>query len=646
LEEHLHWIGRCTRSKLLRLVTAFILPLCAARVRAQETAKPIRIAVDLRDAAHRVFHARLEIPVHPGPLTLVYPEWIPGEHGPTGPITDLTGLRFSGAGQAIPWRRDDVDFFAFHLQIPTGVETLEVSLDFLPPSSGEGLSDSPSTSARLAVLSWNQVLLYPQGTKTDDLTFGPTLRVPAGWQYATALQRSGGSGEPIEFEPVSLTTLVDSPVLLGEYLRTFDLTPGQTPAHRLNVAADSPAATAISADELKFFKQLVAETGPLFGARHYRHYDFLLALSDFLDISGLEHHESSDDREHEGYLLDPDIFEAEADLLPHEFFHSWNGKYRRPAGLATPDYQAPMRDDLLWVYEGLTDYYGGVLTARGGYWSEGQYGEYLAYTAAGMDVRPGRAWRNLEDTAIAAPLLYDAPKEGAAWRRAVDFYEEGVLIWLEADTIIRRQTHGKRSLDDFCRKFHGEGNSAPRVVPYTSDDVVAALNDVTPYDWRGFFTDRLTSHGPGAPLGGITGSGWRLVFTDKPNAHQSAVEYLRRYFDARWTVGFVVYDPGSESDSKFRDVIPGTPAGLAGIPPGARLVSVNDRHWTPEILRQAIRASKESSQPIELLVDNDDFLQTYHLDYHGGERYPHLERDASVPDLLSDIVKARAAAGQ
>jgi predicted metalloprotease with PDZ domain len=620
-----------------------ILLLSATAVLGQ--GKPaVNLEVDLRDAAKRVYHSKMEFPVTAGPLTLVYPKWIPGEHAPNGPIVDVTGLRFRGNGKDISWRRDVVDLFAFHCEIPAGVTTLNVSLDYLLPSE-DGAAGTPSASAKLAVLPWNLVVLYPQGAKSDEVKFQASVRVPEGWKFATALQPATnvkGEDGRVEFETVSLTTLVDSPLLAGAYFRSYDLAPGdQKPEHRLNIAADSAAATTMTPEELLHMRQLVAETSALFGARHYRHYDFLLALTDHLQPNGLEHHESSDNRAPEKMWLDPDALESLMDLLPHEFFHSWNGKYRRPAGLATANYQEPMKDDLLWVYEGLTQYYGVMLAARSGFWTPPQLREALAVTAAYLNDWPGRTWRDLEDTAISSSLLYSARAGGASWRRAVDYYDESTLIWLEADTIVRRESKGQRSLDDFCKQFYASDDGIIRVVPYTQNDVVAAMNSVAPYDWKKFFDERIHSHGPGAPLGGLQNSGWKLEFNQVLNDHQRAKEDTDHVVDTSFSLGLSVHAPGGDEGSTVADVIPGSPAAKAGVAPGMRLLAVNGRRWSPEILREAIRAAKTTKDPIELLLENDDYFNNYAVDYHGGERYPHLETTRAA-DVLGEISKRRA----
>jgi predicted metalloprotease with PDZ domain len=618
---------------------SFVLP-----VTAQDASKPVRLSVDLREAAKHIFHAKLAFPVAAGSLTLVYPKWIPGEHSPVGPIVNLTGLSFRAGGKEIEWRRDDVDMFAFHCQVPSGVSELEVSLDYVSPSGPTAGRENPSATAQLAILNWYTVLLYPRGAKSDDLTYTVSLRVPAGWKYGTALPVATRSGEAIEFQPASLTTLVDSPVLTGAHVRSIDLSPGQKPEHHIHIAAESEAGLEITPQQVQQWRQLVAETGALFGARHYRHYDFLLTESDNVETDGVEHHESSDNRVPGHTFQDPNISDAMTDLLPHEFTHSWNGKYRRPAGLATLNYQEPMKGSLLWVYEGMTQYYGTMLSARIGSWTPERLRENLAWVAAYLNHRRGRMWRDLEDTAVAAQLLYGSPEEYRSWRRDTDYYDEGTLIWLEADTIIRHETKGKKSLDDFCRKFEGGENTEPKIVPYTFEDVVAALQEVAAYDWRTFFTQRVKSHVPDAPLGGLENSGWKLVYSESPNDSRSAGEIAMHLTDVQFSLGFLVRDSGGENGDEVIDVVPGSPAAQAGIAPGMKLVAVNGRKWSPDDLHAAIRQAKGSHEPIELLIENEDFFQTYPVDYHGGEQYPHLERITGKPDLLGEIAKMKAPA--
>ena len=638
---------RRSLSLSLLIAVAASLQLAAARASVEGTSPPeaafqtargslapITIAVDATEAPRKILHARLSIPASPGPLTLMYPKWIPGEHGPTGPITDLAGLKFSAAGKPIVWRRDDVEMYAFHLDVPAGASAIDVSLDFLLPASVSGFSSAASTTARLAVLSWNQVLLYPRGWGSDQLTYAASLRLPEGWKYGTALPVTEERGGAIKFKPVSLTTLVDSPVIAGSRFRSIKLTEGEGPSFEIDLVSDSAEALMMSADDIAHYKRLVKETDALFGARHYQHYHFLYTLSDYTAHFGLEHHESSDDRVHERTLLDPSLRTYNASLLPHEFVHSWNGKYRRPTELATPDYEQPMKGELLWVYEGLTEYLGDILTPRSGLWSAEEYRDNLARIAAYLDRYPGRAWRPLQDTTVAAQLLYNASSAWAASRRGVDFYDEGELIWLEADVIIRQKTNGARSLDDFCRRFHGGQSTPPMVKTYTFDDVVNTLNDVTPYDWRGFLTTRLNSTEPHAPMGGIIGAGWKLVYTDVQGDYLSAYDQVKKTADFSFSLGVLVGEDGT-----IVDVVPGTVGYQVGLGPGMKITSVNSRKYSLTILHEAVRAAKTSTEPIELQIENAEIGKPYKLDYHDGERFPHLERDPSRPDVLEKIIK-------
>jgi predicted metalloprotease with PDZ domain len=604
------------------------------------TPPTVTISVDATSAPRKIFHAKLNIPATAGDLTLYYPKWIPGEHAPDGPVIDLAGLKFTASGKTLKWRRDLLDGFTIHVDVPAGENEVNAELDFLSPATFEdGFTAGSSATDKMAVISWNQVLLYPKGWKSDDLTYIASLKLPAGWKYGTPLpiasaSLTGQNGDAqIVFQPTSLTTLVDSPVITGEFLRVVKLT--EDPLVEMDIAADSAAALNPSPEVWDHYKNLVEQANKLFGAHHYRDYHFLYSLSDHVAHFGLEHHESDDSRVDERGLVDDSLRKSEAGLLPHEYVHSWNGKYRRPADLATPDYQQPMQDDLLWVYEGLTNYLGTVLTARSGLLTPEEARDDLGMTAATLDHTPGREWRNLQDTADAAPQLYFSPRAWQSWRRGTDFYEEDTLNWLWADVIIRQQSKGKKTLDDFCHLFHGAPSTAPMVKTYTFDDVVNTLNQVVPYDWRGFWTERLTNHGPGAPLGGIEGSGWKLVYDDMPSEMERGGEG-RRFIDVAYSIGLDLREDGT-----ITDTVEGLPAAQAGIGPGMKLVAVNGRRYTAEVLRDALRAGKSDTAPLELLVENTDYFKTYKLDYHGGERYPHLVRDESKPDLLSEIYKAK-----
>jgi predicted metalloprotease with PDZ domain len=598
------------------------------------TAQTIRLHVDLTDAPRNIYHAHLQIPAHAGEMRLVFPKWIPGNHRPSGPIGALTGIHMQAAGHALAWQRDAVDMYEFHVSVPAGVDTLDVSLDAITKLDSAG-GGGPAASSNILDLNWNAVLLYPQGAKSDDVTFAPSVTLPAGWKFGTALPVARTTGDEVEFAPVSLTTLIDSPLIAGAHYRKIELTKaGDAPIHVMDVVADAEPDLAMTSQDVAAYQKLVAETGALFGARHYRQYHFLLTLSDQVGGHGLEHHASNDSVEAERALLDPDLHMLYADLVPHEFMHSWNGKYRRPAGLATPNYQEPMIGDLLWVYEGLTQYLGTVLAARSGLWTDEQYREALAGTAAALDHRAGRTWRPLEDTARSVQTLRMMGSQWQNWRRGLDYYPEGELIWLEVDAIIRQQTHGQRSLNDFCRKFHGGESGSPKVVPYTFDDVVGALNEVAPYDWAGLLRERVAATSTHAPLGGIEGGGWKLVYDDKPNLFTQAEEKLAKFGDFSYSLGFT-----ASEDGKLDDVIVGSPAYRSGLGPGMKLVAVNGRKWSPPVLRAALKSAQGSGQPMELLVENAQFFKTYSVAYHDGEKNPHLERVPERPDLLGYILK-------
>ncbi|MGB7601294.1 MAG: M61 family peptidase [Candidatus Sulfotelmatobacter sp.] len=603
------------------------------------TPPTVTIFVDATSAPRKIFHAKLKIPASAGDLTLYYPKWIPGEHAPDGPVIDLAGLKFFVGGKTLKWRRDLLDGFTIHVEVPAGESEVNAELDFLSPATFEsGFSAGSSATDKMAVISWNQVLLYPKGWKSDELTYVASLRLPANWKYGTALPIASTTAEngetQISFKPAPLNTLVDSPVITGEFLKVVKL--ADDPPTEMDVAADSAAALEPPPEVWDHYKNLVVQANKLFGAHHYRDYHFLFSLSDHVAHFGLEHHESDDSRVGERGLVDETARKLEASLLPHEYVHSWNGKYRRPADLTTPDYEQPMQDDLLWVYEGLTNYLGTVLTARSGLLTPEQARDDLSLTAAELDHTPGRTWRNLQDTADAAPQLYFAPEAWHSWRRGVDFYDEGTLDWLWADVIIRQQSKGSKSLDDFCHLFHGPPSTGPMVKTYTFDDVVNVLNQVVPYDWRGFWMERLTNHGPGAPLGGIEESGWKVAYDETQSELLRGAETDGHIATGAFSIGLDLRE-----DGVITDTIEGMPAALAGIGPGMKLVAVNGRQYTPEVLRDALKAGKTGTAPLELLVENTDYYKTYKIDYHGGERYPHLARDDSKPDLLTEIYKPK-----
>jgi len=605
---------------------ASILAMAASGALAEEA---ISVTVDATKTPQKLLHTHLVMPVKPGPLTLYYPKWIPGEHGPDGPIANLTGLKFEADGRTIPWTRDLLDVFTFHLEVPQGVSHLDVDFDYIEP-------DGLSATDKLLVLEWNEVVLYPADILAEKLTYDAKLVMPEGWKFGTSLPVENQAGNQVSFKPISLNLLVDSPVITGEFYRSIDLTPpGEPIHHEIDMAADSADDLNMSPENQKEMINLVAESAKLFGTRHYRDYHFLLALSDHVAHFGLEHHESNNSRLPERTLLLPSSGESLGGLLAHEFVHSWNGKFRRPADLTVPYYEQPMKTDLLWGYEGLTDYLGPMLAARSGLWTQEQYHEYLASIAAMLGPgRPGRTWRPLLDTAIAEPGLSFARDGGwMNWRRGTDYYDEGDLLWLEVATIIHRESGGRKSIDDFCQEFHGGPNHGPEVKTYTFDDLVKTLNALAPFDWVGFFHTRLTSTSAEAPVGGIENGGWKVVFDDKP----PKLEGRRGNPGNVYSIGLRVGGDGTVADA-----IVGSPAFEAGISSQMKIVGVNGRVYTPELLSDAIKSAKDTSQPITLLIVADGYFRTCTVNYHDGARYPHLVRDEARPDYLDELIKPRA----
>ena len=618
------------------VLTAACLALVAVPAPAQNPPPgPITIAVDATDAPRRVLHAKLQFPVKPGPLTLYYPKWMPADHSPDGPIWNLAGLHFSAGGKEIPWQQDLVDMFAFNLEVPAGSTSLDASLDFLLSPPGPTIDFSASGAAKLFILMWNQVTLYPKGWPATQLTFVPSLTIPMGWKFNTALPIASQSGNSVQFSPAKLDILIDSPVQAGEFTRVYQLSPAIKPPHELDVLSDDAWALEISPALLENYSRLVNEADALYRSHHYRGYHFLFTLSDNVMGLGQEHHESSDDRVPQNTLIDPSARLLEAGLFPHEFTHSWNGQFRRPEGLATADFQQPMKGELLWTYEGLTEFLGELLTARSGLNTPAQAREQFAQTAAMLEHRAGRRWRSLQNTANAAQILYFSVPQWTSYRRSVDFYPESVLIWLDVDATIRKLTNDRRSMDDFCHIFYAPPDGEPVIKTYTFDDLVATLNQVALNDWRSFLRERLDSTGPNAPLGGITGGGWKLIYNDEPNEYIAADDSVSGGADFTSSIGLRV-----KGDGSVIDATPGMPAFEAGISPYLKIVAVNGRQFSTDELKRVVRDSKSNSAPIKLDTMNAGTLETHDIEYHGGSRYPHLERVEGSPDYMDEALKS------
>jgi predicted metalloprotease with PDZ domain len=611
---------------------------------AAHSAPAATVEVDAREAPRGIEHVHLVLPVKPGKLTLIYPKWLPGDHAPDGPVAGISGLKFSSKGQTIPWQRDAVEMYAFHLTIPSGTDALDVVFEVDAQAGATDNNALRLSTESLSLIHWNELVLYPAGIKTDDLQYSASLRLPTGWNFGTALPRAAAgagtgiaTGEAMQFAPVSLTTLIDSPVLSGRHFKTVEL--GGTPAVYLHLASDSEAGIDIAPATTAQFRKLVQEATTLFGATHYNEYHFLWTLSDQIGFEGIEHHQSSDNRSAERSLVDEDLRHSGAiyGLLPHEYTHSWNGKYRRPIGLATGNYDSPMRGELLWVYEGLTEYIGMVLSARSGLATLADARDAWANDAAWLTTRKGREWRPLADTAIGAQFGYT---EGRGWSprtRATDFYGESALLWLEADALIRSTTHGAKSLDDFCRLFYGAPSTAPKVVPYDFDDVVKALNTVMPYDWRGFWSERVNRVRAAAPLEGLSAAGWKLAWTTEPSAAEKGDSASDKITNLYYSLGIKLKDDGAA----IVDVVPGTPADAAGLAPDSNLIAVDGRKYSKEVLQDALKAGGDEPRVLNLLIQKDDTFKTVPVQFAGHARHPRLERDDSVPDLLTQILSPR-----
>ncbi len=592
----------------------------------------IRLNVDATDTVRHILRVHETIPAAGGTdLILLYPRWLPGNHNPSGRIDELSGLEIHAGNQRVDWVRDPVDVYAFHVRVPAGANSLELDFQVATPTDRD--QGRISMTPDMLNLEWNEVALYPAGYYARRIMVAPTVKFLAGWQYATALQGQA-QGDTTAFGVVDFDTLIDSPVDAGRNFRRVQLSDSPVPVW-LDMVADRPDELEFKPDQIEAHRNLVSQAYKLFGSHHYDHYDFLLSLSDDMGGIGLEHHRSSEDGTVPNYFTEWDKNADTRDLLSHEFTHSWNGKFRRPADLWTANFNVPMRDSLLWVYEGQTQYWGYVLAARSGLLTKQQALDAIAATAAAYDNRKGREWRPLEDTTNDPIIAMRRPLPWRSWQRAEDYYSEGELIWLDADTLIRQMSGGKKSLDEFARAFFGVDDGSYQDVTYTLDDVVKTLNGVAPYDWAGFLRQRLNSTGEGAPLDGVTRGGYRLVYNDTPTDFFKAAEARRKNIDLTYSLGFVI-----GRDAKLTDVLWEGPAFQAGLTVGSQIVAVDGFAYDGDRLKDIVKEGKTSRDPIEFIVKNGDRYHTVKIDYHGGLRYPHLEATGGAT-LLDSILAAR-----
>ncbi|HEX3809457.1 MAG TPA: hypothetical protein VHW02_07120 [Rhizomicrobium sp.] len=603
----------------------------------QDVAYPgvMKVAVDATDLTHHIFRIHETIPVKSdGPMTLLYPQWLPGAHSPGGAISMVAGLIVKANGTRLEWVRDPVQVYAYHVNVPKGATSLDVNFQYL--SATDHSQGRIVMTPQMLSLQWISLSIYPAGYFTRDIMTAPSVKLPAGWKFGTALDTASTAGQVTTFKNVPYNTLTDSPMIAGKYFARVDLDPnGPAPVH-LDVIADRPDELVMKPDQIAAHRALVQQAYKLFGSHHYDHYDFLFSLSDKMGGNGLEHHRSSEDGVQPKYFMDWDSMTAERDLLPHEYTHSWNGKFRRGADLWTPNFNVPMRDSLLWVYEGQTQYWGFVLAARSGLWTHQQALDAIAMTAATYDHHVGRAWKSLADTTNDPITNSRRPIPWRNWQRSEDYYSEGQLTWFDADTLIRQMSGGKKSLDDFAKLFFGINNGSYVTVTYTFDDIVKALNTVQPYDWAKFLHARLEDHAKGAPLDGITRGGYKLVYTDVESDFQKSNEKIRKQTDLSYSLGFTV-----DKDDTLTDVQWDSLAFKAGFTVGMKLIAVNGDSYTGDALKDAIKWAVTDKAPIALLVQDNKQYRTITLDYHGGWRYPHLVPTGTGPHTLDAILTAR-----
>ncbi|HLX25096.1 MAG TPA: peptidase M61 [Usitatibacter sp.] len=586
----------------------------------------ITLSVDATDLDRHVFHVKESIPVAQGALRLLYPQWIPGHHSPGGHIKLLTGLKLTGAGSEIAWHRDPKDVFAFEVMVPHGVDTLEATFEYLSPlEDGQG---RVNVTRQLVAVDWNDVVLYPAGVRSDGIRVQPSLRFPRDWTLATSLTPEGRADEAVRFAEVSLTELVDSPAWAGHNVRKLELAPGAAVPVTFDALADSPESLAAEDEHVSALRDLVQQTYKVFGGPYYKHYDFLIALSEPFSRIGLEHLSSTEIREPPHFFTKWKTMAASRTVLSHEFVHSWIGKKHRPADLATPNFNVPMGDTLLWCYEGETDYWTYILARRGNLLTREQALDALARTAAYVDSRNGREWRNLQDTTNDPVMSGEHARPWTSWQRSFDYYAESVFLWMEIDARLREATNNAKSMNDFARTFHG-GLKGDGVVTYTFDDIANALNALSPGDWRSFLRERLDSKIRHPAAEALRASGWRLVYTDKQSEFSKDSDSEEKRADFQYSLGFMV---GREDE--ISSVEWDGPAFRAGLAAHGKLIAVNGYAYKQEGLRYAITAAKASGEPIALLVKYEDYYRTISVPYTGGLRYPHLERIEDTPDRL------------
>jgi predicted metalloprotease with PDZ domain len=607
----------------------FLLTITRGNLASQSASAPtMKLLVDETQAFRRIAFVHEEIRVQQGPLALAFSRWIPGEHGPTGPIENLAAIRVGSGDVTLPWIRDPEDINTIRIDVPPNTDTVTVDFDTLLENT---ISDHQ------LLLAWNSTILYPRGIDKRELMIEPSVLLPPNWKQGSSLSVTRQVGNRVTFAPTSLERLIDSPVLAGEFFRAVPLVSKW--AAELDFTADSQSAIdkADDAHAFALFGKLIDQDQAMFGFRHWQTMHLLVSQSDARPYDGLEHEDSPYDAIGDAGLSKTDELKRFGwPLLAHEQSHSWDGKYRRPAELySKPDYQGPERTTLLWVYEGLNDYIGMLLATRAGFNDAASMRDYLGFAASYLGNEPGRATTPLVDTAAENWILRSTPVGWASLRRGQDYYEEGALIWLRADTLIREQSHGRVTLDDFLRNFFGQQDTAPIVVPYTRADVEAALSATWPYDWHSFFEKYVYQVNNLPPTDGLEASGWRLVYNSTPIDKPFFSELPGAPWYFAWeSIGIILQKDGTVSD-----VLQGSAAYHAGVGPQMTLLAVDGNVFSPDLLDESIAHPRNGR--ISLVVRNFSTVETHEIQYAGGLRHPHLERIPGTHDYLTEILTPR-----
>jgi predicted metalloprotease with PDZ domain len=605
------------------------------------------VDIDATEMSRRLLMATWHIPLEEslssegGVLRLWYPKWVQGAHAPGGPVQNVAGIEIeNGSKTSLAWRRTPGEVHQIQVTIPPETPEIEIRLRYICNQSSpnsHGLDSFGSES--LGVISPNTVTLYPDGIRLDAWRVKVKLKLPDGWKFATSLlpvETGADASGATQFCPVTLEELIDSPILAGRHVSTYDLVEANVsaPPHRLHVFSEVETATRIHDEVLARLRRVVTQASGMFGSHPFPAFDVLVATTNVLARNGLEHRKSSLNVIPLGCLDHPEhLKDWDRMLIPHEYVHTWCGKYRRPQGMITPDAHTPYDTELLWVYEGLTQYLGELLEVRSGLATADQYRWMILQRLRWARLQQGRQWRPLSDTAAASHLLRAGSPAWGHLRRDQDYYHEGALLWLEADVFIRQATNGKRSLDDFCQAFFSSTDPNARSLGYEREDVINALHNVAPRDWDGWVRRHIEQPSARGPLSVAADLGYLVQFANRsPEGPQDArIDYL----DARDSLG-----ASFRADGTIESVLLETPADRAGLAPEMRVVGVGDFLWSRERFQEALESTPVVGE-LRLLVAANDRLVSRKIEYDGGPRYFTLIRDEKKPDVLARILEPK-----